>query len=255
MQGLMLHCGGQAATIHEVYNSPTPAQTDTWKPLPHGRVIDTVMDELENVGLRVTDAAHGLHRVNGDDLRTNYFGLFEVKGDGVVFDDRSMIVGLRNAHTKNFGIQIALGEQVFVCDNLAFYGSIMASRRHTVHVEDSEIGFRPRIVEAISRLKTVAGVQEQRVETYKRTNMDNGLAEQTIIDAYRQGVINPVQIGKVVEQWDTPDHEEFARNRNAWRLFNAVTESMKGSRLTTLQDRTQRLHDVMDNVCEFALAA
>jgi hypothetical protein len=49
----------------------------------------------------------------------------------------------------------------------------------------------------------------------------------------------------VVNEWHKPRHREF-RPRTVWSLFNAFTETLKGS-LTLLPTRTQALHGLLDS--------
>ena len=62
----------------------------------------------------------------------------------------------------------------------------------------------------------------------------------------REKVVTPTQLPKLVEQWDNPDHEEFASARNGWRMFNAVTEALKGTSPIQLPQRTAKLHKILD---------
>jgi hypothetical protein len=250
MKGLMLHCGGEAVSRGGLDFVPTPAATDTWKPLPHTDFVDLVQDELENKGLRVVDEAHGVTRKGNDTTGGNYFGLFEVRGDGFQYDDRALTFGMRNSHLKRFGAQIVIGDKVFVCDNMCFHGEHSVSHKHTKNVLDEKIGIRPRLVDAISNLLIVSKHIEQRYEEYKSKQMSNGLAEVIMIDALRNGVVTSTQLPKVVQQWDTPDHEEFAKHKNGWRLFNGFTEALKGTSPIELPTRTMKLRSIMDQRCE-----
>ena len=60
-----------------------------------------------------------------------------------------------------------------------------------------------------------------------------------------QHAFTPKQMPDVLTQWRSPNHPEFAESRTVWRLFNAVTEAIKGS-LWALPARTQALHGLLD---------
>ena len=259
MNGLMLMCGGEELERSALANVFTPEPTETWRPLPHADFVNIVQDELGNKGLTVVSEAHGVTRkatrTHGLDAANggNYFGLLEVKGDGFDYEERALVVGLRNSHLKRFGAQIVIGDRVFVCDNMCFHGEHTVSHKHTKNVLDAVTGIRPRLVEAISNLLVVSEHIEQRYEEYKSKQMDNGLAEVIMIDALRQGVVTSTQLPKVVQQWDTPDHEEFAKHRNGWRLFNGFTEALKGTSPIELPARTMNLRRIMDTRCELPI--
>jgi hypothetical protein len=65
--------------------------------------------------------------------------------------------------------------------------------------------------------------------------------------------MNAHRLPKLVQQWDTPDHDEFtATGRSAWRMFNAATEALKGTNVVDLSRKTERLHQLTDEIVELA---
>lgn len=68
-----------------------------------------------------------------------------------------------------------------------------------------------------------------------------------VIKATDCGAITPSQIPDVLKEWRTPTHEDF-QPRNAWSLFNAATEVMKGINPNTVVHRTQALHGLFDGL-------
>ena len=72
-------------------------------------------------------------------------------------------------------------------------------------------------------------------------------ADRTIMQLYRQDVINVTRIATVTKAWDEPPHDWG--ERTAWRLFNAVTFALAG-RIAEDPTVTGKLHDVIDGVCE-----
>lgn len=266
---LVLHCGGEKVERNELAAVATPGATETYQPIAHNDFVDMIQDELENFGLRVTSEAHGLTKTaqnfDGTTDSTyggNYFGMFQVEGSMLKYEDHSTVIGFRNSHIKRLSAGLALGSGVFVCDNLAFSGEVTIARKHTKYSLHDDFGLRPMIVDAISKLIVLNEHQENRYEEYKRHGMGHGLAEVVMIEALRRKVITPTQLPKLVQQWDTPDHDEFARNKNGWRMFNAVTETLKGTSPVQLPRRTAELHNILDEkfdieplANQFALAA
>ena len=75
-------------------------------------------------------------------------------------------------------------------------------------------------------------------------------AHHLIVRALEARVLPTTAIPVVVREWRRPSHGEFAEGgRTAWRLFNAVTEAIKGRSLDALPRRTQALHGMLDAVC------
>lgn len=240
---LLLHCGANAVERNALSGVELPAATKTFTPINHDYFVDLVQDRLEDRGLRVVGEAHGLTREGA-----NYFGMFEVRGRDA-HEDYSTVIGMRNSHAKWFAASIAVGGGVFVCDNLAFSGEVVVGHKHTSQVMDHLPARIEAAMDGVIKLDRFQGV---RYNAYKERDFDDREAEYTMIELFRAGVLNTRTLSKVVEQWDNPDHAEFA-NRNAWRLFNACTEAYKGLDVYTLQRTTKGLHEHLDNMCDVPL--
>ena len=125
---LILHCGGKHTSRDDLMAAPTPAATETWQPIPHIDLLNSVGETLERSGMTIVNEAHGLSK-DGD----RYFGMLQVM-NGNNPEDYAMIVGVRNSHDKSFPAALALGAGVFVCDNLSFSGEVKLARRHTRNI-------------------------------------------------------------------------------------------------------------------------
>jgi len=193
------------------------------------------------VGLKVVNEAHALSSGG-----QRYFGLLEVV-NGRQHGDYGLVLGLRNSHDKTFPAALAVGSGVFVCDNLAFSGEVTIARRHTLFIERD----LPQLVQrAVGQLGDLRGLQDHRIERYKATRLTDMRAHHLIVRALEARVLPTTAIPVVVREWRRPSHEEFAEGgRTAWRLFNAVTEAIKGRSLDALPRRTQALHGMLDAVC------
>jgi hypothetical protein len=245
MVNLVLHCGAKNVPRSTVEKATTPAASATWVPVPHGRFLQQVESTISCNGLTVVNEAHALWN---DGLR--YFGLMEV-ANGESHEDYGLVVGLRNSHDKSFPASIALGSAVFVCDNLAFSGEVTITRRHTLFIERD----LPRIVHtAVGRLADMRGQQDERIRTYKETELSDPTAHDLVIRAVDANVLPVTQVPAVLEEWRTPSHKEFAVDgKTLWRFHNAMTEAWKGRNLAALPRRSQALHGLLDSVCGLAV--
>jgi hypothetical protein len=59
-----------------------------------------------------------------------------------------------------------------------------------------------------------------------------------IIQALDSRIVTVTKLPDVLAEWREPRHAEFREGRTAWRLFNALTEILKGN-LGELPRRTQ----------------
>lgn len=238
---LILHCGASAADRQQVENAPTPASTDTWHPIPHHSLINMLRVRLPTYGMKIVEEAHGLYK---DALR--YFGMFQVVSEDEDNSDFSMVFGLRNSHDKSFPAGLCLGSGVFVCDNLAFSAEVVLGRRHTKNIMRD----LPLLVDsAVGKLVEARTTQANRLELYKNTELGDDQAAKLLLDAMDAKAINTTRVPKVWDQWKTPSHPEFAKDKTAWRLFNAFTEVYKETSLTDLPTRSTRLHGLLDSTC------
>ncbi len=231
---MMIHCGGKIATLDEVRSTFTPAHTRTHYPLAHGKFVDRTKDSLVSGGYRILRETHALAK---DDNR--YFGTLELANHGY---DYGWIVGLRNSHDRTCSAGIVAGTRVFVCDNLAFSGEVQIGRAHTRYCERDLVSLTAL---AVSKLNDHLGLLDRRIEAYKERQMSNSEAHDLIIRSVDARGIVPRDIPHVLGEWRDSSHEQF-RPRNAWSLFNAVTEVHKRLRPGALIQRGNSLHGVFD---------
>ena len=125
---LMLHCGASAVERPELSRVLTPQPTRTWQPIPHIALLEQVEESLPRFGLNVVGEAHG---ITHDGAR--YFGLLELQ-NGCNNTEAAWVLGVRNSHDQVFPAGVCAGNQVLVCDNLCFVGSVKVTRKHTRYI-------------------------------------------------------------------------------------------------------------------------
>lgn len=231
---LNLHSGGELVTLDQVRQVVTPKATDTWTPIAHDELVDSVRETMSGNGLQVVNESHALWQ-DGN----RYFGLFQLQGDK---PDYSLVVGLRNSHDKTFPAGLVTGSRVFVCSNLAFNGEVKLSRRHTPRIRQD----LPRLINlAVGKLGSLHLSLEQRIEAYKNFNLDDFKAHDLLIRAVDAKACPVTRIPYVLKEWRNPSHEEFAP-RTAWSLFNGFTEHAKQDNPVTAMNRSIPLHGIFD---------
>ena len=233
---LCLHCGAHEVQRNQVATVTTPDPTDTWVPIPHHQLIQTVETTLKATNLRVGTQAHSVSHEG-----QRYFGLMEIIGKSSS-DDYCCILGLRNSHDKTFPAGIVAGASVFVCDNLSFSGEVKFARKHTRFI----LRDLPQLTErAIGLLMAKWHDQDKRISAYKEAEIEDSDAHDLIIRACDVGVCSNRGIPHVLHEWREPKHDAFEQ-RNVWSLFNAFTEALKDGTLAELPKRTEALHGLLD---------
>ncbi len=241
---LVLHCGASKIDRADLEKMVAPEPTETWMPIPHSRMLHLVEKAVEKQGFHVVEEAHG---VIGDGSR--YFGLLQL-ANGNNPGDYTLVVGLRNSTDKSLKAGLAVGSQVFVCDNLAFSADIVIGRKHTPKIEIDLPGL---VTDAVGKLRDMRQRQDDRIAAYKHTGMSDAMAHDFMIRALDAEVTTVTRIPKILAEWRAPRHPEFAEAKNGWRLFNAFTEIAKDTPLFDRPKQTQALHALMDDVCKVPL--
>jgi hypothetical protein len=233
---LCLHCGAQEVARSAIATIDTPDPTDTWVPIPHHQLIQTVERTLKSTNLTIGTQAHSLSH---EGMR--YFGLMEIVGKSPS-DDYTCVLGLRNSHDKTFPAGIVAGASVFVCDNLSFSGEVKFARKHTRHL----LRDLPQLVErSIGLLTAKWHDQDKRIAAYKHAEIEDAEAHDLVIRAIDVGVGSNRLIPSVLQEWREPRHAAF-EPRNVWSLFNSFTEALKDGNLAELPKRTEALHGLLD---------
>lgn len=235
MPGLLLHCGSQAATLERIATVPTPEPTATHFPIPHSALLREVRGQLEQGGVAIQEEAYGLSE---DGMRL--FGTLALKADRLPAARGSdLVLGLRNSHDKTFCAGLALGNRVFVCDNLSFYGTRTLARKHTRFCERDLPGLVARI---LGQLGDWARRQMDMIQSYEARRFSHLEAHDFMIQAIRARIVAPSRIAQVIDLWHRED-----RARNLWSLFNCFTEALRGTvEVSDLARRTEKLHGLAD---------
>lgn len=237
--GLLLHCGAKRVTRLEVLKTPTPQHTRTWYPLPHSDLIDQVEEQLESAGFEITSQVHALS--HGDQ---RYFGVLQVETSKREHNDYSWVVGLRNSHDKSYPAGLVAGSRVFCCDNLAFTGEVRISRKHTrFAVRD----LRHLTSRAVGQLGARFRKLDERIDRYRDCTLNDKQAHDVVIRALDCGAVTASKVPDVLKEWRTPTYQQFTP-RNAWALFNAMTETHKSLSPGLVLARTEALHGLFDGL-------
>lgn len=238
---LTLHCGATKVDRSVVELVPTPAATKSWTPIPHSRLLEQVEIAVAGNGLEIVEEAHAL---SPDKAR--YFGLLQIGRKNETQNEYAYVVGVRNSHDFRFTASLAVGGQVFICDNLAFSGEITAFRKHTTFIERDLPGVTAR---AVAQLADKWGAQAKRYETYKGFELRDHQVHDIIIRLLDVQAIRTTTIPYVLKEWRHPRYAAFdVDGKTAWRFFNAVTQANQdvGAGIWALPRRTQALHAILD---------
>lgn len=191
-----------------------------WAPIHHLDLIESIKSEARRIGLEPTVETYGtsedLHSLYGsiDFAPSRSCGLPDILGLG-----RS--IGFRSDNLQRFKLLGVSGARVFVCSNGVINGEFVFGHKHTNRVE-----LATTIQEGLGRWREQQQVLGEMVTGLRAREITDQEAMLALVRGARAGVFAWSQAGKVDQEWREPRYEEFAP-RNAWSLYNAVTEVAK----------------------------
>lgn len=235
---LCLHAGAEEVTIERLQTVSTSLPTKSWTPIPHHSVLELARSSLLSMGMEVRSEQHALSK---DGAR--YFGILDLTQSNQE-SDWCMLLGVRNSHDMTFPASRALGQRVFVCDNLAFSAEVTLKRKHTTYIMRD----LPALVSrAISQLSTQRGRVAHRVDAYKGMPLSVNEADHYIVDTAMHNIVPGSVIGNVAREWRKPTYEDF-RPCNVWSLYNAFTTVLGKQHTAEYPRRTMALTGFFDGV-------
>jgi len=215
--------------------------TDTWKPLPHGQVLDLIEVALNESGLEIArdDSGSARKRFTLVDKGAKMYATLPLTSR--IDDESRLMIGIANSYNKTLAARIGFGSEVFVCTNGAFFAEKVIGKKHTKNI----LAVLPaEIKAALGQTKTYVEQQRtffSRLREVQLTSKDaNDLIVRAALD---HETITNGEIVHVANEYRKPRHAEF-EPRTAWSLFNAFTEVSKGTQGTNgnlHSERTVRL--------------
>jgi len=218
---LISHVDTDLVTRAQILSVPSPEHTATFRPVTHYELIDMLDRVLNQQSIHIRQEQFALRR-DGAVL----FGVLQLaygeSGDGVA------ALGLRTGNNKTMSLQICAGLSVFVCDNLAFRGDLIAlKRKHT-----SGLNLRVELAEAVIRFEDHFGRLTAEVASLKERWLADLEAKAMIHDVFAQGLMPVRFLPDVSKAYFEPQLPAF-EPRNAWSLHNAFTGMAKEMPMST----------------------
>lgn len=215
---LISHVDTFKVTREQLEHIVTPEGTDTFKPVAHIQLVTMLEDILDSHGIQVTREQLAL-RHDGSRL----FGTFDLSRYGQAVEGTAPSMGFRAANDRSMPIQIVAGIRVFVCDNLALNGDMVAlKRKHT-----SGLDIQAELIAAVERYEQHYGRLVADVRQLQDRVLTDAEAKAMIYDLVYKAEALPIRLGGVVgTEYFEPKHKEF-EPRTAWSLHNACTETIK----------------------------
>jgi hypothetical protein len=204
---LIAHTGAQIVTREELANYATPEATETFKPVSHAQLVETLTQVMQDRGLHIEREQFAVQN-------HKLFGTFDLTWQKM--EEYGAAVGFRHANDKSMPIQIAVGARVFVCDNMAFLGELIHTRRHTAKLD---------LAEELDRatFNYIRGFRRliDDIQVWKETKIEERRAKQLVFDIFRQKIL-PLRLFPYLA-----NGVEGSKEMTAWEFHNRCTGNIK----------------------------
>ncbi|MCZ7645686.1 MAG: DUF945 domain-containing protein [Planctomycetota bacterium] len=230
----------------------TPAPTDTWRPVPHLEVVETLLHRAEAKGLRVANERYAvldgaLYPQPGVQVSlkgARMFGSLDFEPiRGLQFPAGcTPSAGIRNSHDKSFALSILSGARVLVCANGVLSAEYVISRKHT-----SGLDLEVEVDRALDAFIESTAQFHATYERLRGKSLTKARSHHLVVELARAGAISSSDILPVVQEFEQPRHPEF-RDRNAWTLYQAATERMKQQSPARQVDGFKALNSVLHSL-------
>jgi len=232
---MMIHCGGRKASFEEISAVPLPEETNTYKPVPFQDLIMNTRQIADDLLKDYSFVKDNYALAGGPNKDQRMFGVLQYEADD---HDMGYAIGIRSSYDKSITNGFCAGGQVFVCDNLAFSGSVTYMRKHTKNVlEDLKEKMVTTIYNSKDNFKSLLEDRERMssIEIYD----EEAYSFMGRLRGYN--VIKPRQLERALQCWKDPAIDDF-QPRNLWSLYNACTESLKSTPPDKILEKHIALH-------------
>lgn len=205
-----------------------PDPTDTWFPVSHLDVANTVVSKLRDSGYYILNESWVL---SGSE-HARMFGVIDLMYN-VYGDDVTLAVGVRNSLDKSCAMGFCAGSRVSICTNLSFSSEIMVSRKHTLN---GSRDYQNQISETVGNIKAFAANEYKRYNRWMYTKVSKRDRDEIILLALESGVYPKAMLPDIFREQVRPSYAEF-NDGTVWGMFNNFT--------TVMQPRGIRRPDVL----------
>lgn len=227
--------GGDKISRTELALIETPEPTDTFKPIPHHELVNSLVETLSFRHINVVSDEYVT-----DKEGARMFGLLQLDA---TFLDLRFSIGIRNAHDKSMRLGLVAGYNVMVCSNMSFNGEfkpVLAKHSKHFNLEDA-------LTIGVDRIQKGWKPMQEELEHRRSFQITDDQARLMIYQGFLQERF-PIKLMKSVDrEYFNPSYEEF-KPKTLWSLENSFTHSFKQLRSIPQYQATAKLGTFMKNI-------
>jgi len=265
---LMVHANTTRVGENIIRSIPEPEWTNTWHPVGHARLLDSLERGVNENNLRVTSREYSMNESG-----SRIFGVWGL--DDAVIDGMTIPMGFRHAIDKSMPIGICAGIKIFVCDNLALSGDLVKFRKHTsglteeslstlaVEAVTEVIGRMEKYRNWIDNLKDIPMIEGSARNPFALRDYPDVIEENNFgivhTDGFKSRVFDMVFEHKIFAITSIPKFMDAFKDEannaliqgypiNCWyTLFNAVTRMAKEEPIFKVSQVTGKMEAMIKN--------
>ena len=219
---LMTHRDSHPVTLAQLDALPPPvARGPVHRPVPHSELVRAVTAVANARGYKVTRAELALGRRGA-----RLFGTMDLVAPSLAdrHEDRTLAIGFRNSTDESLAITMVAGVKVFVCDNLALSGDLIALQRRNT----SRLELESELHDAFERFLTHAALLDGQIGALETTAITDLQAKAKIFDLFVARVLPVRFVYEVSECYFHPaSWMTDCEPRTLWGLHNSCTRVLK----------------------------
>jgi hypothetical protein len=217
MNGKLMYANSNLVTREQLLTIAPPPPTGTWRPIAHGDLIHAIDRQLLVRGISVRDEKFAIQREGA-----RLFAVLDLSIETT--GEFCAAMGIRTANDQSMALEIAVGVKVFVCDNLAFSGDLIALRRkHT-----AKFDLNADISRAVDRYQAHLLALQRTIAAIREDTISDDEAKSVIFEAFRFEVLPIRYFKRVAEAYFNPASDMTdVQPRTMWGLHNAFTRSVR----------------------------
>lgn len=199
---------------NELLEIPIPLSTNSYTPISHKEIIETIKEQLDIKGFKIKTSNYKAN--NAGTKLIGYYGIEHTDSE------LGLMMAFRNSYDKTMSAGLAIGGQVWICENGMIAGDVSLIRKHTgiankiinntivSSIDKFEKSFES-IIEDRNTMKDIEITKKTCSELLGRMYVEEQMITSAQLDIIKNGIYNSVNF----------------KGDSAWDFYNNVTESLK----------------------------
>jgi hypothetical protein len=199
---------------NELLEIPIPLSTSSYTPISHKEIIETIKEQLDIKGFKIKTSNYKAN--NAGTKLIGYYGIEHTDSE------LGLMMAFRNSYDKTMSAGLAIGGQVWICENGMIAGDVSLIRKHTgiankiinntivSSIDKFEKSFES-IIKDRNTMKDIEITKKTCSELLGRMYVEEQMITSAQLDIIKDGIYNSVNF----------------KGDSAWDFYNNVTESLK----------------------------